>query len=273
MRDAIKGRRGLVYIVSLSAAVLLCALLVRQSIFHGDEPQYEPKAAIVDGLMHFSNPEFVEEATELLRDAGYHVDYVEGEEVTVDFYRRLPSLGYSLIVLRVHCGPLYRYLDDGTRIPEGTVLFTTETYDQKKYFNYQERGLVAIARITARPDELYFAVPTWFFDKCAEGEMQNATVVLDSCYGFYADMPLMMAKAFMGLGAKVFIGWDGEVQAEHTDSAVLTLLRALCEDDLTVEEAVERAMEEVGPDPHYRSVMQFHPTDVGTYRLNIPGKG
>lgn len=271
MKRKLKGRKRLVYIVSLSLAMLLFVLLATQSIFN-DEPESgnESKAAIIDGLLHFYDPEFVEEATKILSEAGYVVDYIEGEEVTVDFYRRLPSLGYCLIVLRVHCGPLFRQLLDGTEIPEGTVFFTTEAYDTKKYVNYQVNGLVAVARITGIPDEEYFAVPPWFFERCADGEFQNATVILDSCYGFYEYTPQLMARTLESRGVRVFIGWDGEVQPEHADSAVLVLLRALCIDGLTVGESVGMVMEEVGLDPFYGSDMLFYPLEMGDYRLNIP---
>jgi hypothetical protein len=51
-----------------------------------------PRAAIVDQLsLTEPNPAFTEAATDLLEQAGYAVDYFPGEEVTVEFYRQLPT--------------------------------------------------------------------------------------------------------------------------------------------------------------------------------------
>lgn len=270
MQGKIKGSKRLTYLVLVSTAIFFCIVLAAQFIMDGGtKPQAKPRAAIIDGLLHFPNPTFVGEATKILSDAGYEVDYIGSGNVTVDFYSRLPSLGYRFIVLRVHCGPLFRRLSDGTEITEGAALFTTEAYDPRKYIYYQKNKLLARASITGIPDEVYFAVPPWFFYRGAEGEFLNTTVVLDSCYGFYADAPLIMAQAFIRSGSKVFIGWNGEVQANHTDHAVLALLRALYMDGLTVEGAVARAMEEIGPDPFYRSIMLYYPLEMGDYRLNI----
>lgn len=82
-----------------------------------------------------------------------------------------------------------------------------------------------------------------------------------------------MAEALLYKGAKAFIGWDGEVQAEHTDRAVLELLRALLLDGLTVKEAVYRVMKLVGPDPYHRSIMLYHSPEAALRRLRIVEAG
>jgi len=269
MKDGVKGSKRIQLLTASSIAItiILCFFFADSLLDGGGGSQKRPRAAIVDGLLHYPNQMFLEEAEEILCDGGYDVDLIPSEEVTVDLYRRLPSLGYGFIVLRVHCGPLIRRLPDGTVISEGTVLFTAEAYDPGRYVQYQLNGQLARARITARPDEAYFAVPPWFFEECSIGGFDDAIVVLDSCYGFYVEAPLMMAEAFVEKGAEVFIGWDGEVQPGHSDEAALALLRALCRDGLTVEEAVERVMEEVGPDPYFGSIMLYHPREAGDHRL------
>lgn len=262
-----KTRTSRLFIIALAFTILaICAALIATSLpSNQGKTQTKPKAVIIDGLLHYPNETFMKEATNLLKSAGFDVDYVEGEKVTVDLYRRLPSLGYKLIILRVHCGPLVKRLPNGTIIPSGdTILFTAETYSPNKYVNYQLGGQLARARITGRPNETYFAVPPWFFDQYAEGKFDDSIVILDSCYGFYSTS---MADAFIRRGAKVFIGWDGEVQAKHTDQAVLVLLRGLLIEQLTVDQAVKKVMDEVGPDPYYRSVMLFYPSSTSDYRL------
>ena len=62
-------------------------------------------AVIIDQLsLTFPNEAFVEAATDILDQAGYEVNYVPGEDVTVGFYRDLPAGGYDIIVLRVSPG-------------------------------------------------------------------------------------------------------------------------------------------------------------------------
>ncbi|MBS7652261.1 hypothetical protein KEJ13_03915 [Candidatus Bathyarchaeota archaeon] len=258
-------RLGLVLLSSTIALSLLIVVIYFQR--SGSGPKTKPKALIVDGLLHHPNQGFIEEASRLLVEAGFEVDVVGAEGVTVEFYRLLPSRGYRLIILRVHAGPVYRHLPGGGKIAEGTVLFTTEVYDEKRYVDLQAAGLLAVARIYGRPEVSYFAVPPWFFEEASTGRFENSTVILDSCYGFYYEAPYIMAEAFLYKGAKAFIGWDGEVQAEHTDRAVLELLRALLVERLSVKEAVDRVMKLVGPDPYYRSIMLYHPPEAASMRL------
>ena len=258
--------KGFLCLVFASVAISVGIFL---SFNMNDGSPARPRAAIIDALLNSPNRTFVEEATEILFDAGYEVDYIGSGEVTVDFYRRLPSLGYDFIVIRVHCGPLVRRMAEQKVVPEGdAVLFTAEAYDPDKYVSYQTNGQLARGRIAGEADENYFAVPPWFFEECAEGQFQDIFVVLDSCYGFYSSS---MAEALVRRGAYVFIGWDGEVDVDHTDRAVLALLRDLCAEELTVGEAVREVMREVGPDPYSGSLMLFYPLDRGDCRLKIRG--
>jgi len=266
MKWNIKRSKRLLYIIAISAVILLSLFLTLPLIMNEGGTSTKPKAAIIDALIHYPNRTFVDEATKILSDAGFEVDYISHEEVTVDLYKSLPSLGYKFLIFRVHCGPLIRRLQNGTVVPgDDAILFTAETYLKDKYLSYQRNGQLAMAKIIGR-DEVYFAVPPWFFDQCAEGRFQDTIVILDSCYGFYSSS---MAEAFVRRGAKVFIGWDGEVQASHTDSAVIILLSSLLIDGLTVKQSVDKVMENAGPDPYYGSVMLFYPPDVGDYHVNI----
>jgi hypothetical protein len=230
-------------------------------------PATQRRAVIVDGLLRYPNPVFVEEATSVLDASGFLVDYVGVEEVTVDFYRRLPSLGYDIVILRVHCGPLVSTAPNGTKVAgQDAVMFTAELYDPNKYVLDQADGFLAKARIVNIPDEQYFAVPPWFITQRMEGEFRDTLIILDSCYGCYS---MSMAQAFVSRGSGAFIGWEGEVGANHTDTAVLTILKGLCVEGLMVKNAVQEAMAEVGPDPYSGSTMLFYPSDRGDYVLSV----
>lgn len=270
-RRAKSPRKKLSRVLAFASVVaVVCGVLLALNMMRPrPEPSAQPRAAIVDALLHYPNPEFVEEATGILSSAGFEVDYIGTEEVTVGLYRRLPSLGYDLLILRVHCGPLVWRMPNGTRVAtENAVLFTAEAYDPNQYPLEQTRNQLAKAKIIGRPEEEYFAIPPWFVDQCMEGEFKDTLIILDSCYGFYSPS---MAGALIRRGAAVFIGWEGEVTADHTDRAVLTLLKALCVEGLTVKRAVEEAMLKVGPDPYSDSILLFYPFDRGDYALGVQG--
>ena len=60
-----------------------------------------PKAAIIDQL-HDDIPNILlqQKATELLAAAGYEVDLFTTKDITLDFYKRLPSMNYDLVMIR-----------------------------------------------------------------------------------------------------------------------------------------------------------------------------
>ena len=217
-----------------------------------DAEPFVLKAAIIDGLKGFPNPEFIEETTKILSDNGYNVDHYRYENVTVGLYKRLPSLEYGLIILRVHCGPLLYTLPNGTKVvSRDIVLFTTEKYDQGRYREYQAGGLLAKARMVNQ-EKMYFAIHPQFVYKGMQGRFDNTIIILNSCYGLFGES---MPEAFISRGASTFVGWDGEVTASHADEATLTLLRAHLNGSLSIEEALLK----IEHDPFYGSSLQFYP--------------
>jgi len=60
-------------------------------------------AAIIDGLSEdFPNPKLINDMKHLLEKAGYRVTIFNGSDVSVEFFRKLLTMGYSLIIMRVH---------------------------------------------------------------------------------------------------------------------------------------------------------------------------
>lgn len=218
-----------------------------------DAEPFVLRAAIIDGLQGFPNPEFIEETANILSENGFIVDLYHVENVTVGLYKRLPSLGYRLIILRVHCGPLIYTLPNGTKaVSRDIVLFTTEEYDQERYQQYQVGGLLAKARIVGQ-EKLYFAIPLQFVYEAMQGRFNGTIIILDSCYGLFGKS---MPEAFISRGASTFVGWDGEVTANHADEATITLLRAHFNGGLSIEEALL----EIEPDPFYGSSLHCYPS-------------
>jgi hypothetical protein len=248
---------------------ILFVIIISIYIFHSkriDDESSKQKAVIIDGLLGYPNLTFITKATNLLNSAGYKCDVIDPEDVTVELYQNLLTEDYSLIVLRVHCGPLRKDLGDGYYVPEGTAFFTTEIYDTKKYVKLQDRGLLAVARIQGDDENRYFAIPPWFFEEMGKSFV-NTTIILDSCYGFWYDAPLIMAETLMQKGVTMFIGWNGEVQVEHTDAAVLKLIESLYQKKLSVDEAVSSVMRQIGPDPYYGSRLYYYPEESGNLIL------
>ena len=213
-----------------------------------------PRAAIVDHLgLTQPNPAFAETATELLEQAGYAVDYFPGEEVTVEFYRHLPTWGHELVILRVHSA-LGRV---GDRPADWVTLFTSDPYDKTSYRKDQtKQRLSKVSYYKDGPE--YFGVMPGFIKSSIKSDFQGATIIIMGCDGLRSDT---MAEAFVERGAEAVVAWDGLVSSEHTDAATERLLQHLLVDGLTLQEAVTQTMAEVGPDPSYESALLLYPSE------------
>ena len=228
-------------------------------VLHFSQPA---KVALVDHLsLTCPNESFINTVTQILEQAGYTVDYYPGEEVTVEFYRNLPTHNYDIIVLRVHSLATAIEGEELVEIP--VTLFTSEDYSQTRYLKEQLSGQLIIAHYSVS-DPRYFGIAPRFITTSMSGEFQDTTVVTMGCAGLNNTT---MAEAFVEKGAKVYISWDGGVQARHTDLAVTHLLQHLVTEKQTITQAVENTMKEVGPDPVYHSVLLYYPPESGDYAI------
>ena len=244
----------------LALALVAVAAFFVLSPSAGEAPG-PPRAVIVDQLeLTAPNPDFAKQATELLEAAGYEVDYVPGDEVTVDYYRELPSKGYEIVLLRAHAAGRELAVDD---YGDDVSLFTSEAVSATAYTKEQRDGLlkgVGYTREQMERGELLFGIPSSFVRESMQGDFGGATVVLMGCDVLRAKN---MAEAFVGRGAGAVVGWDATVSARHTDLATLSMLRYLLVDELPVQEAAAASMAEVGPDPFYDSVFLSYPPEEG----------
>jgi len=243
-------------IVTVGPLVVTVSLFTASYLKQSSEPK-EPKAAIVDQLsLTYPNQDFVDKAIEILRQAGYTVDYYSGEEVTVDFYHRLSSLGYEMVILRSHSTPV--------RQKRGVVtLFTSELYSREKYINYllkqKTTDYLTRVRYSEGDSVTYFGITPYFIESPSiKGRFNKTTIILMGCWGLkWSALP----DAFIEKGAKVVIGWDGFVTPNHTDLATENLLRHLLIEKQTVAEAVTQTRDEIGPDLEYGSKLLAYPLD------------
>lgn len=214
------------------------------------------KAAIIDQLsLYQPNPEFIATATKLLESYGFTVDVWQGTDVTVDFYHKLPSLGYKFIVLRVHSGLLVSLEGDITKTLDTTYLFTAENYTTTKYVSDQLADRVSNAMME-EDYPLVFAVNSEFI-KRADGEFNNSIILAMGCESYkYDDMP----EAFIEKGASVYIGWSDVVTLEHVDSVTLDLLNNLFTQNMTLSQSITSAMNRFGKDPYFDSYLKYYPS-------------
>ena len=239
-------------VASLLAAALVCGLLFRGS-FSSGSPAGPKTAAIVDQLsLTQPNPSFAEAATATLEQAGYAVDYYPGEEITVDFYKNLPTHGYGLIIMRVHSGLARDY----GRPTNYVSLFSNEPFSDTKYAPEKAAGLVGRASYYEGGAQ-YFGIVPAFIESSMTGSFDGATIVLMGCYGPITDLT---AQAFVRKGAKAVVGWSERVSAKHTDAATERLLQHMLIEGHTTRDAVNLTMAEVGPDPDYGSTLDVYPS-------------
>jgi hypothetical protein len=240
--------------VAVAGAAVAAVLLLGGGSDEADDGP--PRAAIIDQLsVTVPNPEFVENARETLERAGYTIDYYPGEEVTVDFYRRLPRHGYDVLVFRSHADRLQARTREGEQFDE-VILFTSEPYDRSKYVSDQAANRLVIARYEREGDP-YFGIAPEFIDERI-GSFDGATVIMMGCEGLLSEHT---AKAFVERGARTYISWDETVSATHTDAATELLLQHLFLEGQAPAGAVAKTMDEVGPDPTFGSKLLAYPPE------------
>ena len=194
----------------------------------------------------------------MLERAGYTVDYIPGEEVTVELYRELPKQGYDILLVRAHAAGASL-----TNPGEDAVsLFTSQRPIEDD--GYQEEQAERLLKGVGFSEEqilngdLYYGIPPAFVRERMKGNFDGATVVLMGCDMLRGDS---MGEAFVERGAGVVVGWDETVSASHTDAATLDMLRRMLEEGVAVEDAVVATMEELGPDPYYGSTLVSYPIE------------
>lgn len=247
----------LIYGIVAVVIVFLCVLaysFLRPTNQTNINQEFSYKAAIVDHLSLFeANSAFNQTASTILEEAGFTVDYIPCEEVTVNFFRNLPKHDYGLLILRLHSGIRW-----GT---ESVRFFTSEPYSESKYVYEQwtdQVGMVALYE----EGPFYFGISPEFVKSSMKGRFINTTIIMMGCDGLrYTDM----AEAFIKKGAKTYISWDKGVLASHTDKATIRLLQHLITEKQTIEKAVTETMKEVGSDPQDGSILRYYPDSANNY--------
>ncbi len=208
-----------------------------------------PKAVIIDQLHNeLPNEEFQNTVTAYLTDAGYKVDIFSTDEITVDFYKKLPTMNYQYIVIRSHA------LGEGM-VDNSASLFTGEKYSEHKYIKEQFLGHIGqgIPILYGEfknleedevLDKTYYVVGSKFVEEVMVGEFENSTIILAGCE---TGKDSKLANAFLKRGASEVIGWTGLVDSKINDAYVVDLINRTLLSDVEIQDAISVMMKDYHP--------------------------
>jgi len=245
------------------AIAILVMLIVLTGFFLYRSPSRpsQPKAAIIDQLSssqltptsRYRNETFIETAKDMLYRRFPEVDYYS-DNATVDQYTSLPSLGYKLIIWRVHSA-----LDEDYFI----AISSSERYSPQKYNQYSADQLT-LCNITGDPN-LYFAITPKFIEECMSGRFEDTVVVLMSCNGL-KERYTKTAQAFIEKGVRAFISWDGWIDSASNDQAITLLLDYLIDKNNTISEAVHK-IPSYFSELYGSSTLNYYPDQASDYHI------
>jgi len=274
------GKLGVSKLVVIAAVIGVAAALIVLINVEEESPEPEisnlvenpiKKAAIIDQLHdELPNEDWQKKVKDLLYSGGYEqIDLFTTEDVTVDFYRELPSMGYQFIVARTHS------LAIKEPQKQSVWMFTGEKYTEDKYIQEQlagqvSRGVPFLSSAAAKDREeaerqRLFIVGSKFVDEEMTGRFPGTTFVLGGCdtmsYPF-------MAKSLVNRGASAVIGWYGLVSLFDNDRATLKVIEEILINGQDPDDAVKYVMEYYDGAMQYRhSKMRQYSTGASTFDI------
>jgi hypothetical protein len=256
-------KRNCPAILAVSGIIIVCFLL--QGGCAKTTPLPDNRAVIVDQLAVFEpNAPLVAQITGILSAGGLSVDYFQGEQITVDFYRKLAQQGYKLVLLRSHAGLLG---SQDKAIPR-TCIFTGEPYSERKYISEQLTDQLAKARIDADKPWV-FAVGARFVERSMPNRYNGTLFLMMGCSSLYLED---LSESLVKKGAASCIGWDASIGSEYMDKATLSLVEKIYRDKLTVDRAVAEIRQALGPDPDFGGELKYYPPASGSLTFPVPSR-
>jgi len=261
---------------------------MQENFFESETYSYDgpPRAAIIDQLHDdISSPYFQNKATEFLETAGYQVELFTTKQLTVDFYKRLPSMNYEFIVFRTHA--IGNDEKDVASGKDPVSLFTGEKYRDDKYITEQLSGQISkgapymssVLDVSADLSELtnsnktrieidvtssfqvvddsnpYFLIGSKYVDEIMEGRFHDTVLVLGGCSTLSSPT---LAKSLINRGASSVIGWDSLVGSVSNDNTMLKFLESHLINEMEIKDAVELAMNEVPKGSKYNANFSYY---------------
>jgi len=224
----------------------------------------QPKelAAIIDQIHDIiPNESFQQKAQQYLENAGYDVDVYTTEDVTVDFYKKLPSMNYKFIYIRTHSLGV-------SELQNSTFLFTGEKYDVNKYISEQLSGHVR--RALPLSDQLfyeelvkedpslegktYFTIGSKLVNELMVGQFPQTVIIIGGCESV---RNLELASSLIHRGASSVIGWDRTIGAMENDRVILALLEEILINKIGIHDALPLVMQEFGSGLQYSTKLNY----------------
>ena len=265
-------------VIGISFTLLPINIQNDLSLFETTNYEDVPRAAIIDQLYdEYPDEDLHKKITEYLKNDGYKVvDIYKTEEVTVDFYKKLPSMNYKFIIIRSHS------LEGGS-MEESASLFTGEKYNDHKYIKEQfmklvHRGVPYLDEEIkerggwrALEDKMYFLVGSSLFDKMMIGEFPESTIILAGC----ATMKdTVLADSLLKRGAFEVVGWDDLVSPENNDELIIHLLNQTLNNDVKMKDAVQSLSNLIEGKLDYGATVVYYSTGDNeiTDDIKVPSK-
>jgi len=253
-------------LISIVAVSMVFVVLLQEA--ESDTTVYSgvPKAAIIDQLYDdIPNEDFQKKATNLLETAGFEVDIFTTNQVTVDFFKRLPEMNYQYVVVRTH-GVIDQSEEDSV------VLFTGEKYKDDSYISEQLFGQVKkgapflerdyqlsehdasdwvqvndtyrtittpVNLISTSGDE-YFLITPKFVDELMVGKFPETTFLLGGCNTMANPS---FAESLVKRGASNVVGWNNIVGNIENDWILLEVIENTLINKLEIEVVVDSLMD------------------------------
>ncbi len=208
------------------------------------------KAAIIDQLdRDLPNPTYQNRTTSYFIQAGYDVDLYTTEDITVDFYKELPSMDYDFIVFRSHSLAIY-----GKNPSEW--LFSGEKYSNKVHISETLSGQLSpgvpyvvtedqTITYSEALSERHFMIGPKFIDESMVGQFPGSVIILGGC----ETMPHeLLAEALVKRGASSVIGWNELINSSKNDRVMTSLLEEILVNGLEIDQAIDLVMEDYKKD-------------------------
>jgi len=227
------------------------------------------KAAIIDQLHDdIPNENYQDKVTKYLEIAGYSVDLYTTKDITVDFYKKLPSMDYQYIIIRSHS------LENLPTFSSG-ALFTGEKYSHDKHSVDQLSGHVwkgvpfsnrQVQQVGWEnlEDETYFLIGSKFVDEKMRSQFPDSVIVLGGCDTITNKL---LTKSLLARGASTVVGWNGLVNSDQNDKVILSFLQKVLIDKVEIITAVKSAMEGYETDGESPNLEYFTPVHVETMAI------
>ena len=218
------------------------------------------RAAIIDQVHNdLPNFKFQADAQRMLEDAGYEVDLYITDEITVDFYKNLPSMNYHFILIRSHGGEDLSY-----EYP--TRLFTGEKYSKEKYTTeqiyrqvgwgypiYQEEYEKLKESDQDIFDNAYFTIGSEMIDDGMVGTFPDSIIIIGGCQSARSHD---LMESLIKRGASQVLGWAATIESKDNDRAMIWLLEEILVKEVSIRDAVAEINKEMIHDFEYSNLLK-----------------